>query len=203
MSSIIPFRSSRKSTARRQAEFTAWVTPHLELLYRTAWRYTGHPQDAEDLVQELLLHLYQKPERWANLDNPGSWLMRALHNLFVDQWRQTRHKPLNNRHDLSWEDLLAEADTGMNDPARLANSELLQTRLNAALDTLPREQRAILVLHDMLGHTVGEITALLDLPLGTVKSRLFRARKHLREAFMPEGTPETDFYVLDSGVEST
>jgi len=203
MPAIIPFRPAPNSADRRQAEFTAWVTPHLEVLYRTAGRFTGHPQDAEDLVQELLLRLYQKPAAWAKLDNPGTWLIRSLHNLFVDQWRHRRHKPLNNRHNLSWDDLLNRADVGDADPEHLAHSENLQRQIRAALGSLPHDQRAILVLHDMEGHTVGELTVLLDLPLGTVKSRLFRARRHLRQVFLSHGNPAGGFYVLGNEMKPT
>lgn len=203
MPSILPFRPTRNALARRQTEFTAWITPHLDMLYRTAWRFTGHPQEAEDLVQELLLRLYQKPATWEKLDNPPTWLTRSLHNLFVDRWRRTRHKPLNNRHNLSWDDLLGEADLGVADPERLAHSEILQRQISAALDTLPHDQRAILVLHDMVGHTVGELTVLLDLPLGTVKSRLFRARRHLRQIFLTQGTPASEFHVLFNEMKAT
>lgn len=203
MLSIIPFRPARDSLSQRQAEFTAWVTPHLDMLYRIAWRYTGHTQDAEDLVQELLLRLYQKPATWIKLDNPATWLIRALHNLFVDHWRRTRHTPLNNRHNLSWDDLLNRVDLGDADPERLAHSELLQRQIHTALGALPHEQRAILVLHDVEGHTIGELSVLLKLPLGTVKSRLFRARRHLRQIFLAHGNPVGEFYVLGDEVKAT
>jgi len=203
MPPIIPFRPTRNSTARRQAEFTDWVTPHLEMLYRTAWRFTGHAQDAEDLVQELLLRLYQKPATWEKLDNPGTWLMRSLHNLFVDRWRRTRHTPLNNLHNLSWDDLLGISDLGDADPERSAHAELLQRQISEALNMLPHEQRAILILHDMVGHSVNELTVLLDLPLGTVKSRLFRARKHLREVFLSRGNPPGKICVLGNEMKTT
>ena len=203
MPSIIPFRPKRHPLAQRQAEFTTWVSPHLDMLYRTAWRYTGHAQDAEDLVQELLLRLYQKPATWIKLDNPTTWLIRALHNLFVDHWRRTRHTPLNRRHNLSWDDLLNQVDLGEADPERLAHSEFLQRQIHTALGALPHEQRAILVLHDVEGHTIGELSVLLKLPLGTVKSRLFRARRHLRQIFLARGNPVGEFYVLGDEVKAT
>ncbi len=203
MPSIIPFHPKRHPQVQRQAEFTAWVKPHLDMLYRTAWRFTGHAQDAEDLVQELLLRLYQKPATWIKLDNPTTWLMRALHNLFVDHWRRTRHAPLNRRHNLSWDDLINSMDLGGADPERLAHSELLQRQIQTALASLPHEQRTILALHDMEGHTVSELSVLLKLPLGTVKSRLFRARRHLREIFLANGNPGGEFYVLGDEVKAT
>lgn len=181
---------------QRQSEFSEWITPHLEMLYQTAWRFTGHHQDAEDLVQELLLRLYQKPQRWKTLDKPAAWLARSLHNLFVDQWRLTRHKPLNNRHGLPWEELFGNEEFADADLERLAQSEILQRRIRKMLEALPREQCAIVVLHDMEGYTMSELTSVLGLPLGTVKSRLFRARRHLRQALLSPGNSEAKIFVL-------
>lgn len=181
---------------QRRSEFSDWIAPHLEMLYRTAWRFTGHRQDAEDLVQELLLRLYQKPQRWKALDQPAAWLVRSLHNLFVDQWRLTRHQPLNNRHHLPWEELLGHEEFVDADLERLAQSEILQRQIRRVLEALPREQCAIVVLHDMEGYTMSELTCLLGLPLGTVKSRLFRARRHLRQALLGQGNPEAEIFVL-------
>ncbi|MGH2509606.1 MAG: RNA polymerase sigma factor, partial [Ktedonobacteraceae bacterium] len=132
-----------------------------------------------------------------------TWLKRALHNLYVDQWRHTRHQPLNNHHNVSWDELLGRADLDGADPERLAHSEMMQQQVGAALDTLPRDQRAILILHDMVGHTVGELTVILNLPLGTVKSRLFRARQHLRQTLLSGGNPIRDFYVLSNEIKAT
>lgn len=193
---VIPL-TQRPAKAQRQAEFTAWVTPYLEMLYRTAWRFTGHRQDAEDLLQELLLRLYQKPHTWAALDNPRPWLTRTLHNLFVDQWRHTRHTPLNNRDDQPWDELLSSTDSPETGPEYLAQSQSVQQRLHRALARLPPAQRAIVILHDLEGHTVNELMVLLDLPSGTVKSRLFRAHRHLRAAFLTRGNPTARFDVLD------
>ena len=191
-----PGRYLYNSMMQRQTEFSEWITPHLEMLYRNAWRFTGHHQDAEDLVQELLLRLYQKPQRWKTLDKPAAWLVRSLHNLFVDQWRVSRHKPLNNRQNLPWEELVGHEEFADTDLERLAQSEILQRRIRRMLDDLPREQCAIVVLHDMEGYTMSELTALLGLPLGTVKSRLFRARRHLRQAFLSNGNLEAEIFVL-------
>ncbi len=202
MASVIPLRFAPPSTTQRQVRFTAWISPHLQLLYRIAWRFTGHPQDAEDLVQELLLRLYRKPAVWGKPADPGSWLIRSLHNLYVDQWRRLRHQPLNNRHNLDWQELSGTADSGEADPERLAQSELLQSQLRVAMASLPHQQRAILVLHDMEGHTAGELSVLLKLPLGTVKSRLFRARRQLREIFLNYGNHGRDFYVLGNELET-
>ncbi|MDE2235125.1 MAG: RNA polymerase sigma factor [Gammaproteobacteria bacterium] len=203
MPSVISFRHAQVSPAERQARFTAWVSPHLQQLHRIAWRFTGHSQDAEDLVQELLLRLYRKPGVWDKPEQPGIWLIRSLHNLYVDQWRRTRRQPLSNRHNLDWDELAGMADSGETDPERLAHSREIQRRLSAAMSTLSQEQRAILVLHDMEGHTAGELSLLLKLPLGTVKSRLFRARRQVREIFLKHGNPAAGFYVLSDELEAT
>ncbi len=192
---LVPFRPRPGARTDRQARFEARVGPHLGSLYRTAYRLSGHPQDAEDLVQELLLRLYRKSEQLGQLDNLHSWLNRALHNLFVDQWRRGRHTPLRNLYQVPWDELLQDQDSQEDDPERLAHTEAVRDRILAALYTLGREQRAILVLHDMEGHTMNELCGLLDLPLGTVKSRLFRARRRLR-TLLEEGNLSQGIGVL-------
>lgn len=193
----------RDSSTRGQAEFTAWISPHLEALYRTAWRFTGHPQDAEDLVQELLLRLYQKSAHRRVLEKPGTWLLRALHNLFVDRWRHTRNKPLGNVRYLAQTDLQSMPQPDEAGPDRQAELRELNALISDALHSLPREFRAILVLHDMEGHTMDELASLLGLPLGTVKSRLFRARRHMRALLRAGGNPSGGYCVMDGELKLT
>ncbi len=200
---VFPLKPKDPAATPRQAEFTAWVEPHLVVLYRTACHYTGHPQDAEDLVQELLMRLYCRPRTWNRPEHPRSWLLRALHNLFVDRWRHEQHQPLDNPHEVPWEELLREEGSREQDPEILAESQVLRMRVLAALYALSRDQRAILVLHDMEGHTVGEISTLLGEPLGTVKSRLFRARRQLQARIFEAGTPTPAWSVLSHEATET
>ena len=167
------------SEGGRQAEFEALLRPHLAWLYRLAYRFTGHREDAEDLVQELLVRLYRNPSDLAQVDNPKPWLTRVMHNLFVDQWRHRKHTPLGHLHPDPWEDLFVD-EAGGDDPERALELAGLRRDILAALYSLEHDYRALVVMHDMEGRSLPELAETLDMPLGTLKSRLFRARRKLR-----------------------
>ena len=182
---------------RRRAEFEALVRPHLEWLYRMAYRYTAQTQDAEDLVQELLARLYRNPEDLTRLSDLRPWLTRTLYNLFVDQWRHRRRTPFGHLHSEPWEALFAEEGGGDTPESELQSAGQRRLVLEA-LYRVDEEHRALLVLHDVEGHTLPELTETLGLPLGTLKSRLFRARRKLRRQ-LGGGNPlaETDVIVAE------
>ena len=166
---------------KRRQEFEALVRPHLDALYRLAYRFTGQSHDAEDLVQELMLRLYRSPEDLSAIGELRPWLLRVLHNLFVDQWRHRRRTPLGHLHPEPWDELLSNQATGSTPERDIYTAELRQQVL-AALYRLHKRQRALLVLHDIEGRSLPELAGLLQLPVGTLKSRLFRARRQLRAA---------------------
>ena len=181
----------------RRAEFEALVRPHLEWLYRLAYRYTAQAQDAEDLVQELLVRLYRNPEQLAELNAPRPWLTRSLYNLFIDQWRHRRRTPFGHLHQEPWEALFLDQAGGATPESELQSAGLRRLVLEA-LYRLDAEHRALLVLHDVEGHTLPELADTLGLPLGTLKSRLFRARRKLRRQ-LGGGNPleQTDVIVAE------
>ena len=165
----------------RRVEFEALVRPHLGMLYRLAYRFTGHSQDAEDLVQELMVRLYRSPRNLAAMPTLRRWLVRVLHNLFVDQWRHRLHTPFGHLHPEPWDGLF-ENVAGVPSPEQEAHAADLRRQVLAALYSLSNEHRALLVLHDVEGRSLPDLTDVLHLPLGTLKSRLFRARRKLRTA---------------------
>lgn len=160
--------------AKGNDAFETLLAPHMEGLYRLAYRFTGDRGDAEDLVQELLTHLYPRRAELTQIRDLKPWLSRALYHRFVDTWRRRAHDPLRGAGD---DDVLA----ALADPhADLQRDPLLQARLNAALAALNADQRALVALHDIEGYTLEELETLLETPLGTLKSRLHRARRVLR-----------------------
>lgn len=164
------FRNAKGANA-----FETLLSPHLERLYRLAYRFTGDRNDAEDLVQDLLTHLYPRRAELVQVRDLAPWLARALYHRFVDTWRHRNNDPLQGAAD---EDVLA----ALADPRGDAHGDtLLQARLSAALAQLNADQRAVIALHDIEGYTLDEIETLLETPLGTLKSRLHRARRQLRE----------------------
>lgn len=173
------------------------MRPHLEWLYRLAYRYTGQTQEAEDLVQDLLVRLYRNPRHLAEVDAPRPWLIRALHNLFIDQWRHRRRTPFGHLHPEPWDTLFVDEGGGVTPEDELQSAGLRRLVLEA-LQRLDAQHRALLVLHDVEGHTLPELADTLRLPLGTLKSRLFRARRKLRRQ-LGGGNPldETDVVVAE------
>lgn len=168
-------------------DFECALRPHLPSLYRMAFRLTGDETNAEDLLQELLLRLQDRAVDIGELDRPGTWLSRVLYRLYVDEHRRNRVRPnpaadyrTGNPGNEDDPVTSAEADPGL-DPETLAERAHDAARLQRALDALPEDQRTVVVLHDVEGYRLTELAEMLDVPVGTLKSRLHRARRQLRD----------------------
>lgn len=187
------------SRRRRSAPVSAveqHVLPLLPALYASALNLTGNEPDAEDLLHDLVLKLCRQPQPLESIEVLLPWLRRALYNLFVDRYRARQRSPLSrvmpNGDDDDDVDTLVSEQAG---PEQLAEQADDRQRVRAALQGLSAEHRAVVVLHDIEGHSMLEITALLGIPVGTVKSRLFRARRQLL-GLLGEGNLETASSVI-------
>ena len=145
-------------------------------LYTLAYRLTGNHDDAQDLVQDVLLRVRRGLESY----RPGSmegWLSRITTNAFLDTVRRQRRRPV---------DLLPEEPERVTPPSPPADAaleaEVLPEDVQAALRRLPSEYRSAVVLSDVVGLTYQEISEALDVPVGTVRSRLHRGRALLKGA---------------------
>jgi len=176
------------SSAEQNLAFEQLVRPHFERLYRLAWRLTGAREEAEDLFQELLIKAYGKLDDLVQIDEPGSWLCRVMYNLFIDERRRFARRRM---HTVEEGQLIGDGLEGMpggNDPVR--DNERLEKirRLDRALAQLSDEHRVVVLLHDTEGYKLEEIQSLIDVPIGTIKSRLHRARARLRDILHADGT---------------
>lgn len=160
-------------------QFEQLLQPHLQQLYRVAYRFTGQRADAEDLVQDVVVKLYPRMQEMQKVEKLGPWLVRVLYRHFVDRLRSKQRSPLHLVSDDETE--LDERSDETPDPAGSAENALLQSRLQSALDKLNEDQRALMILHDVEGYTLNEIHIMQDVSIGTLKSRLNRARTRLRE----------------------
>ena len=168
--------------------FERLVQPHFDRLYRLAWRLTGAKAEAEDLFQELLVKAFGMLDELVAIEEPGSWLSRVMYNLFVDQHRRfvRQRMHLVDEGHLPGQGL---ADLAGNfDPVE--DQERLEKfrRLDRALRKLSEEHRHVVLLHDTEGYKLEEIEALSGIPVGTIKSRLHRARARLRQILDEDGT---------------
>jgi len=168
--------------------FERVVRPHFDRLYRLAWRLTGSKAEAEDLFQELLIKAYGKLDELVHIEQPGAWLSRVMYNLFVDQHRRFARRRLHIVEEGQLPGAGVADLPGGNNP--VAESERAERflRLDAALNQLSEEHRVTVLLHDTEGYKLTEIQELMGVPVGTIKSRLHRARAKLREILVADGT---------------
>ncbi|MGZ4675424.1 MAG: sigma-70 family RNA polymerase sigma factor [Acidimicrobiia bacterium] len=154
---------------------------HGQFLYSVAYRLTGNSEDARDLVQEALLRV----RRGLATYEPGSlegWLARIVTNVFLDDVRRKRRRPTQALPENP--DLVLPPTAAADDAAEAAG---LSTEIQAAIAALPEEFRVTVVLCDIADRSYEEIAAALDVPIGTVRSRLHRGRKLLRSELMARG----------------
>mgnify|MGYP001812857823 CR=1 FL=1 len=166
---------------QRQREFEDEALIHLDALYGLALRLSGGDEPrAEDLVQEAVLKAYRAWDRFEIGTNCRAWLMTILRNTFINQFRQQKTRPSPVEFEQIAErpssDALYDAD-----PEGQIFDRMIDDQVIAAIDELPDEFRIAVVLSDLEGLSYQEVAELMGIPVGTVKSRLFRARKRLQE----------------------
>lgn len=169
------------------------MKPHIEGLYRFAYRLTGSANDAEELLQSLLSRMFLRFEKMQEIENLKSWLFRSLYNLYIDTYR--KHKREDQLFVTSENDDIGQHETT---PESVTELSLEQKQLMKHIDTLNDDQRSVLLLHDAEGYTLVELEDILQTPIGTLKSRLHRARIQLKESLSTE--PFTE-HVRYRGVE--
>lgn len=179
----------------QQREFDHLLREHVPALYRSAYRWTGAADRAEDLVQEVLVRLYPKLDELRRLDRIRPWVLRVMYRIFVDQVRRERSSPVrfgaappDNGAEVDSQELI-DPSAG---PAELVEQEFTQERVMAAWETLGEEHRVVLSMHDIEDYSLPELAQIMDVPIGTLKSRLHRARTRLRALLATERIPPQD-----------
>jgi RNA polymerase sigma-70 factor (ECF subfamily) len=174
--------AEHKQRVRR--EFEAEALPHLDVLYANALRLTRAPADAEDLVQESLLRAYRFFERFERGTNMKAWLLRIQYNAFVNRYRRaTKERDITESmtREPTGEDVISrETLAALTDPVGTALRPMVVREIGEALDLLPDEHRMVVILADVEELSYKEIAEVLGCPIGTVMSRLHRARRALR-----------------------
>jgi RNA polymerase sigma factor (sigma-70 family) len=171
------------------AEFERLLRPHVPAFYRSAYRWTGAVDRAEDLVQQLLVRLFPRLPELRALEQVRPWALRVMYRIFVDELRRTRASPVQFGADATDDGAAVEDEAWLDpgpEPADLVEQQLTQERLLRAWEQLGEEHRAVLSMHDVEDYTLPELAQIMDIPLGTLKSRLHRARARLRALLAEE-----------------
>jgi len=170
-----------------QAKFAEQAMEYMPQLYGAAMRMTRNPADAEDLVQETYLKAYRGFGGFQQGTNLKAWLYRILTNTFINSYRSKKRRPDETELD-EVEDLYLYRRLGGLEAAqagRSAEDELMDwftdTEVKDALEALPEQFRMAVLLADVDGFSYKEIAEILDIPIGTVMSRLHRGRKSLQK----------------------
>lgn len=171
------------------SEFEKILHPYILKLYRVAYRLCGSASDAEDLVQDVLVKVYPKRQTLFRLENPGPWLVKVLYHTFIDHRRRMARSPihlLQNNNDEQNNSVLESIPTENSGPEEISENNQVRERLMRAINSLNLDQRHLCILHDVEGYTLNELEEILSTPIGTLKSRLHRARASLRKLLKHE-----------------
>ncbi|HHW98083.1 MAG TPA: sigma-70 family RNA polymerase sigma factor [Firmicutes bacterium] len=175
--------------------FEELVIRYEQKVFQLAFRLSGNPDDASDLAQEAFLKVYKSLEQWRGKATFSTWLYRIVTNTFLDDMRKRKRRPLvalSLDASIPTEDGEVLREFPSTDPS--PEQEYLQRELQqivlTALSELAPDYRVVLALRDIQGHTYEEIAQITQLNIGTVKSRISRARAAMRKKLL-----ETEQYV--------
>jgi RNA polymerase sigma-70 factor (ECF subfamily) len=178
----------RRPTARgADADFTQAALSHIDSLYGTALRLTRRAADAEDLVQDTFLKAFRSAHQFEPGTNLKAWLFTILHNTFRNIRRHDGRSPV----DVDSEAVERAPNAGPADesPEQILSRRTLDADLQAALDELPDAFRQAVWLRDVEEFTYAEIAEMLNVPIGTVMSRISRGRRMLFEKLSAPAAP--------------
>lgn len=184
------FGFGRKNTRDKGSEFQRAALEHLDALYGTALRLTRHASEAEDLVQDTLVRAYRFQHHFEPGTNLKAWLLRILTNTFINHYRRSarERKVLEHEEGSPVGDgvMSRTAMRGLLDANTVAQEGLLREEIAAALDELPEDYRVMILLADIEELSYKEIAEAVGVPIGTVMSRLHRARKLMQKRLIQQ-----------------
>ncbi len=175
-------------TGEKHALFQEWALPHTDQVYTACLYLTRNKEEAEDLFQETFLRAFRFFHQFTPGTNCRAWLLTIMHNAFKNRAPQQRRAARTLEFDGAVYEyerkLVADGEAGKNDPAQLYQSQLVDHEITDALHALPEEYRSTLLLVDIEDLSYEEAAKALGCPIGTVRSRLSRARRLLQKALI-------------------
>ena len=172
-----------KVEEKKQNDFESVTMQHQPALYNYALKVAANSDDASDLVQETYYKAYKNYHQFENGTNSKAWMFMILKNTFINNYRKMKREPAKVDYD-DIEDVYEKIKSDQIDDNNLDldfYNNLLDDELSEALSKLPAKMKDVFLLYDLEGYTYEEIAELVNVPTGTVRSRLHRARKILQE----------------------
>ncbi len=176
-----PNLNARRRASSDHEAFERYVVPELAALLRVAQSLTRNSHDAEDLVQDTILRAFKAISSFDGA-HPRAWLFTILRNTHINRNRRQRPDLLDDPHDAE-----SVPETRRSDPADLAEDAAFREAVIAATAALPEKMRLVVELVDLESCTYAEVATALDIPIGTVMSRLHRGRRQIKEQLIASG----------------
>jgi RNA polymerase sigma-70 factor (ECF subfamily) len=170
--------------AGNSSSFNDLVGRYERPIYNLAYRFSGNPSDAADLTQEIFIHLHRKIKSFRKESSFSTWFYRLAVNYCKD-WIQKESRRVQTADISDIEETTICADN--NGPVHAYEKKETSDAVQAAIRELPEDQRIAIILHDIQGYDYSAIAEIASIPIGTVKSRLARARQKLAEKLSPLG----------------
>lgn len=166
---------------QKYVDFEKEALPHMNALYNFALRMTGDADDADDLVQETYLKAFRFFDKFEKGTNAKAWLFRILKNSYINEYRKVKKEPSKvDYNDIeNFYENIKSSEVKSNHLVEDVFNNLLDDEISAAISSLPEDFKTVIILSDIEGFTYEEIADFVDCPIGTVRSRLHRARKML------------------------
>jgi len=185
-----------KKTEKYTPEFEQEVVKYIDLVFSVAFRLTRNREDAQDLTQSTMVKAFRFHEQFEKGTNMKAWLLTILRNTFINEYRKKSKEP--NKVELLGNEPAKSASPDSNVPGVIAQPdsyehllELLDDPVRKALDSLPQEFRIAVIMSDLQDYSYKEIADVMNCPIGTVMSRLFRGRRLMRE-YLEKSKNEAD-----------
>jgi RNA polymerase sigma-70 factor, ECF subfamily len=177
--------TERQSDDQKKERFDKEALVHLNSLYRTALRMTKNENDASDLVQETFFKAYRFWDKFEEGSNCRAWLYKIMTNIFINQYRAKSSSPQTvDLEDVDDDFLFGQLSAlgPTDDPEKLFFRKVFDDDVKAAIDEMPDDFRLVIILSFLEGFSYQEIADILNINIGTVKSRLHRGRKLLQKS---------------------
>ncbi len=181
---LLMAKNNKEKSLHYDMIFEVEFYPHADALYNFAYNLTHNEEDASDLVQETYMKAYRFIDKYLEGTNAKAWLFKILKNGFINQYRKKSKRPKK----VDYEEIINYHNE--DDESKLSSyidmreeiyQKMMGDEVTIAINTLPVDFRAVILLCDIEGFTYEEISKIIDIPIGTVRSRLHRSRNMLKE----------------------